>query len=172
MNDTKKWFLVVTQRNCEEKVARLLLRKKIEAFCPMSLFRIHEQADIFNNRPLLSSLIFVRVSEPEIEIVLKTTGVKHFLHRFEKPAVISHDDVLHVAGFSRLYHDIEVEKCNINLRMDIQSSSERSQENGNEYMNLPSMGLKLIARQENYRLRKLYPSLQEYKKTHFALNMQ
>ena len=172
MMDTKKWFLIATQRNCEEKVARLLLRKKIEAFCPMSLFRVHEHADNFNNRPLLSSLIFVRISETEIETVMKTTGVRHFLHRFEKPAVISHEDVLHVAGFSRLYHDIEVEKSNINAHADTESSSERSKEYGNECISLPSMGLKLIAKKENYRLRKLYPSLQEYKKTHFALNSQ
>lgn len=170
--DTKKWFLVVTQRNREEKVARLLLRKKVEAFCPMSLFRIHEHADTFNNKPLLSSLIFVRISETEKDVVLKTAGVKYFLHRFEKPAVITHEDVLHVAGFSRLYHDIEIEKCNINILADQQDNPERSQQNGSECMTLPSMGLKLIGKKENYRLRKIYPSLQEYKKTHFALSVQ
>jgi len=138
----------------------------------MSLFRIHEQAGIFNNRPLLPTLIFVRITEPEKEVVMKTTGVKYFLHRFEKPAVISHEDVLHVAGFSRLYHDVEVEKSNINAHTEMESSSERSRENGNECMSLPSMGLKLIAKKENYRLQKLYPSLQEYKRTHFALNVQ
>jgi len=167
---TKEWFAVVTKRNSEKKVAKLLLRNNIEAFCPTSLFKIEGTLKFFENRPLISAIVFVRLAKAEIDSVLKVSGVKYFLHWLQKPAVINHEDILHIASFSRLYHDIEIEQCRVGLEnTDISDVNFKTEP---ESIFLPSLGLKLVAKMENYRLQNLYPTLEDYKKVHFSLSVQ
>ncbi len=167
---TKEWFAVVTEKKSEKKVAKLLLRNNIEAFCPTSLFKIEGTLKFFENRPLIPTIVFVRLDKSEIESVLKVNGVKYFLHWLQKPAIINHEDILHIASFSRLYHDIRVEQ--VHIRSGSWDVSDVNIKPEPESIFLSSLGLKLVAKKENYRLQNLYPTLQDYKKVHFSLSVQ
>jgi len=154
------WYAVYTKPHCEGKVSLLLTKKRIENFCPLnykksqSLLRrkiLHE--------PLFKSYVFVKTKDSDIITLSKQVkGIVSVLYWKGKPATINEEEVNAIKEFTNNHHEIELEKCDVNL-----SSSEDIMESKTYAMDgkilviknramkvyLPSLGFTMIAKIED-----------------------
>lgn len=85
----KKWFVIITRPRAEKKAALELQELGIEAYCPVST-HISQWSDRKKKieKPLISSIIFVRIEENRRDLVYQCRGVARYLHWLGRPAVV------------------------------------------------------------------------------------
>ena len=85
----KNWYAIHTKLHCEKKVAALLAKKKIENYYPIN--RIVSSTSTRKKtvyEPLMSSFIFVHITDDEMFAIKKTNFVINFVYWMQKPAII------------------------------------------------------------------------------------
>lgn len=118
MNPTtqKQWYAVYTRPRWEKKVADLLERKKIEAYCPLNKVR-KQWADRKKIvlEPLFTSYVFVFVTPEEHLKIRQTDGVLNFVYWLNKPAVIREEEIETIKRFLSEYENVFLEKLSVNV---------------------------------------------------------
>jgi transcriptional antiterminator RfaH len=86
---TKKWYVIITRSRAEKKTALELQGLGIEAYCPVST-----QTSQWSDRkkkiekPLIPSIIFVRIEENSRDLAYQSTSVARYLYWLGRPAVV------------------------------------------------------------------------------------
>ena len=83
------WLIIQTRPRWEKKVARRLLEKGIETYCPLIKER-RQWSDRVKTLelPLLKSYLFIRIREEQRTLVRLTEGVVNFIYKDGKPVVV------------------------------------------------------------------------------------
>lgn len=165
MPENVNWYAVYTKPRWEKKVAELLVRKKIETYCPLN--RVHRQ---WSDRkkiilePLFTSYVFVRISDAEQLQVRMTDGVLNFVYWLGKPAVIKDEEIDVIKRFLNDHDNVQVEKTFVNVNDHVRViSGPLMMREGNVVevkhktvkVSLPTLGYTLIAEVDKQNLEKL-----------------
>ncbi len=91
---SKQWMAVYTKPRNEKKVIERLSLMGIECYCPMQT-RLKQWSDRVKKvtEPLISSYVFVKVSEKDREMVLQDIAVRNFVFWLGKPAIIRNEEI-------------------------------------------------------------------------------
>ena len=95
ISSERKWLVVKTKANAEKKVAERLALKKLEVYLPMYT-TVKQWSDRKKKvqKPLISSTVFVHISEEERERLWSVVGVSGMLYYLGKPAVVRDEEIL------------------------------------------------------------------------------
>lgn len=163
--DAMNWYAVYTKPRWEKKVSDLLLKKKIENYCPLN--RVHRQ---WSDRkkivlePLFTSYVFVRIPEAEQLGVRQTDGILNFVYWLGKPAVIRDEEIDAIKRFLKDHDNVQVEKVflNENDRVRVLSGPLMLREgnvlevkNKTVKVMLPTLGYTLVAELDKGNIEKL-----------------
>lgn len=141
----KKWYVFYTRPNYERKVAQLLSKKKIETFCPLrrtknnSLRRIKRHEE-----PLFKEYLFVNLSDEDIIVAKKATGVINFVYWMGEPAVVKHEDILAIKEFCNDYSEIELFKTPVNINENARFVDSPTYTNDGKLLLLKNKAIKII----------------------------
>lgn len=110
----KQWYIIYTRPGYEKKVAALLEKKGIEAYCPLNKIN-HNLIDRKRiiAEPLFSSYVFVRASDIEHTSIKETDGFVNFVYWLAKPAVICNDEIDTIKKFLIEYDYVSIEKSEV-----------------------------------------------------------
>lgn len=91
---SKQWMAVYTKPRNEKKVLERLNLMGVECYCPMQT-RLKQWSDRVKKvtEPLISSYVFVKVTEKERELVLQDVAVRNFVFWLGKPAIIKEEEI-------------------------------------------------------------------------------
>jgi len=110
----KNWYIVYTRCGIEKKVATLLDKKGIEAYCPLKKVNRHQiDRKRVSAEPLFSSYVFVKASEAEHPGIMETDGFINFFYWLDKPAVIGSDEIDIIKEILIEYDYVSVEKSEV-----------------------------------------------------------
>ncbi|MDQ3278734.1 MAG: UpxY family transcription antiterminator [Bacteroidota bacterium] len=100
--------MIQTRPRWEKKVARLLTQKGIETVCLLVKER-RQWSDRIKTieKPLLKSLLFVRIREEQRSSVRLTEGVVNFMSRNGKPVALTEKLVQQIRKFQQIHPEIE-----------------------------------------------------------------
>jgi transcriptional antiterminator NusG len=150
----KNWYAVYTKPHCEIKVAALLIKKKIENYCPLNrIVTTQANKNKMVYEPLFPSFVFVHALDNEMDAVRQAGSVVNFVFWLGKPVVIKEAEIENIKYFTNQYCNIKLEKTlvsNNNFRImnnphiEINSSI-ISIKDSNFRILLPSLGYTLIA---------------------------
>lgn len=103
------WFVLYVKSNNEKKVAKRLMERGFEIFCPV---KIEERQ--WSDRvkkvevPYFRSYVFAKFSESDANEILETAGVVRRLFWLGQPAIISDKEMQEVISFFETHTDIEM----------------------------------------------------------------
>lgn len=91
----RKWLVVKTKPNAEKKVAERLALKELEVYLPLYT-TVKQWSDRKKKvqKPLISSTVFVHITEEEREQLWNVVGVSGMLYYLGKPAVVRDEEIL------------------------------------------------------------------------------
>jgi transcription antitermination factor NusG len=154
----KNWYAVYTRPHCEKRVATLLAKKKIENFYPLNrMVNAQNNRKKITYQPLLSSFVFVNITDAEMELIRTTNCVINFVYWLAKPAVIKEEEITNLQYFTNEYANIKLEKTAVNPNLHSNITSEPlidihgklfSVKNTNIKLWLPSLGYMMVAEVE------------------------
>jgi transcription antitermination factor NusG len=100
----QQWLVIRTRPRWEKKVAKRLLDKGVETFCPVIKERRQwsDRMKIIES-PLLKTYLFVRIADEERTPVRLTEGVVNFVYRNGKPLVVKEKLVQHIRQFQEAH---------------------------------------------------------------------
>ena len=106
---TKKWLVVYTKPRWEKKVNTSLLKKGIEAYCPLNKVR-RKWSDRMKTieEPLFKSYVFVKVEDAGMTEVRFVDGVLNYVYWNGKPAIVREEEIIEIKKFMSEYEDVEV----------------------------------------------------------------
>jgi len=116
MDSGKIWYAVYTRPKWEKKVAELLLKKKIDNYCP-----VYKSVRQWSDRkktimePLFTSYVFVHISEKDQLFVKQTDGVLNFVYWLGKPAVIKNEEIDVIRKFLAENEHVKLEQIDVNV---------------------------------------------------------
>jgi transcription antitermination factor NusG len=110
----EKWYAVCTKPKCEQKVGAMLTKLKIEHFCPMKKTRKGTLLKREEEEPLLPSVVFVRISEEQLQEVKTLDGVINFFYWLDQPAVVKSQEIATIKSFILDHSNILLQKIPIN----------------------------------------------------------
>jgi len=124
MEANKKWYAVYTRPRWEKKVADLLVKKHIESYCPLNKI-VRQWADRKKLilEPLFTSYVFVHTTPQEMLTIKQTDGILNFVYWLGQPAVIRDEEIDAVKQFLDEYHNVQLEKINVNMHDRVRISS-------------------------------------------------
>ena len=115
MTESKKWYVAYTKLGHERKVTEILLRQRIEHFCPHNT--IHQPWNDHAVRScLFKSYVFTRILEDELAKLYHTDGVINVVYRLGQPAVISDGEIESIRHFVSQYNNIKLERLRLDLK--------------------------------------------------------
>ena len=105
----KKWLVVYTKPRWEKKVHTSLVKKGIEAYCPLNKVR-RKWSDRMKTieEPLFKSYVFVKVEDAEMTEVRFVDGVLNYVYWNGKPAIVREEEIIEIKNFMSEYEDVEV----------------------------------------------------------------
>jgi transcriptional antiterminator RfaH len=91
----RKWLVLKTRPNAEKKVAERLALKELEVYLPLYT-TVKQWSDRKKKvqKPLISSTVFVHITEEEREQLWNVVGVSGMLYYLGKPAVVRDEEIL------------------------------------------------------------------------------
>lgn len=164
-NSTAQWFPLYTKPGCEKKVANILSRKNIEAYCPLK--RHWNGKKMVALEPLFDSYVFVKIAETEMKKVRMIDGVLNFIYWLGKPAVIREEEIEMIQRFLNEYSDVKLEKVPFNVegmvrviggREERYKAHKIAMKNNEVSILLPSLGYTMLAEIGNNPTVKLLPA--------------
>lgn len=163
----KQWYALYVRPRWEKKVADLLTKKKIEAYCPLNkVCRQWADRKKVLLEPLFTSYVFVYITEKEHLSIKQTDGVINFVYWLNKPAVIRAEEIDTIKKFIGEYDYVNIEKTEINLQDKVRiingplmmwEGNVVEIRTSNVKIILPSLGYTLIAEISNGNLEKVRP---------------
>ena len=145
----RNWYAVYTKPQSEKKVAALLLKKKIESFCPHNrVITGYGNKRKMVYEPLFPTFVFVLTSEIEMYEVRKTADVINFVYWLGKPAIIKTAEVEKIAQFNGAYYNIKVERSPVNaaaVSRIVNEAALTGVSSTKVKLNLPSLGFTMYA---------------------------
>ena len=124
MEANKKWYAVYTRPRWEKKIAEQLVKKHIESYCPLNKI-VRQWADRKKLvlEPLFTSYVFVHTTPQEHLAIKQTDGILNFVYWLGQPAVIRDEEIDAVKQFLDEYHNVQLEKINVNIHDRVRISS-------------------------------------------------
>lgn len=116
MDSGKIWYAVYTRPKWEKKVAELLLKKKIDNYCPLYK-SVRQWSDRKKTimEPLFTSYVFVHISEKDQLFVKQTDGVLNFVYWLGKPAIIKNEEIDVIRKFLAENEHVKLEQIEVNV---------------------------------------------------------
>lgn len=110
-NEEKKWYVVYTRPRWEKKVARLLVEKDVETYCPLSRER-RKWSDRMKlvEIPLFASYVFIRIPEQAKPKVREVEGIINFVYQNGKPALVRDKEIERIKRFLDEYECVQAVK--------------------------------------------------------------
>lgn len=154
----KSWYAVYTKSHCEKKVASLLTKRKIETYYPVNRiisYNSNKKKTVYE--PLLSSFVFVNITDCEMDAIKKISCVINFVYWLGKPALIKQDEIVNMQYFTNEYSNIKLEKKIVNPDESVKIISDPhidlkgkliSVKNTLVQLWLPSLGYMMVAELE------------------------
>jgi transcription antitermination factor NusG len=107
----QRWLIIRTRVRWEKKVARLLIGKGIETYCPL-IRKPRQWSDRIKTieLPLLKSHLFVRISEEQRTAVRLTEGVVNFVYENGKIVIIKEKLIQQIKEFHQNHEEVSVIK--------------------------------------------------------------
>lgn len=104
-----RWLVVYTKPRWEKKVHTALVKKGIEAYCPLNKVR-RKWSDRMKTieEPLFKSYVFVQVEDAGMSEVRFVDGVLNYVYWNGKPAVVKEAEIIDIKKFLSEYEDVEV----------------------------------------------------------------
>ncbi len=88
------WFVIYTKSRNEKKVAELLQKNGVEAFCPhVKLKKNWSDRTKIVETLLFNSYVFVNLSEKDRNVVFNVPGVIRYVFWLKKPAVARDSEI-------------------------------------------------------------------------------
>jgi transcription antitermination factor NusG len=112
-----KWFTLCTKRGYEKKVAELLKKKEIEAYCPLKKVKTNWSFKRYEFTPVIPGFIFVKVADERQEEVKNTSGVINFMYWLNEPAVVKEKEIELLKRFLSDYKDFKVDKAPVGKKL-------------------------------------------------------
>lgn len=111
----KKWCVIYTKTNYENKVAALLTKRKIENYCPINriIYYTGDKKKILFE-PLFSSYVFVYITDAEMALIRNIASVINFVYWMGNPAVIKNVEIDSIQHFASQHSNINLSKIGIN----------------------------------------------------------
>ncbi len=155
----KNWYAIYTKPCCEKRVATLLTKRKIENYCPLNRILVsgsmNKKKAIY--QPLLTSFVFVYITDIDMAIIKRTNCVINFVYWLGKPAIIQNEEILNLQHFTSEYSNVQLEKTSVNPTEAGKITSEPlidingklvSLKNTHIKLSLPSLGYRIVAEVE------------------------
>lgn len=120
MNDDK-WFILYTHPRWEKRVIDQLMKRKIIASCPQSLYPVGS-GDFTKKRssPLFARYVFVHTKEENFALIKQIRGVQNFVYWLGNPVVVTAEEVETIQNFLTEYPKVKLEKTRINEQQELQ----------------------------------------------------
>ena len=148
------WFVLYTKPRQEKNVTQMLLKKGIEAYCPLKK-QIKQWSDRKKivESPLFNSYVFVKLDDSARSKVFSVAGVVRYLFCCGVPAKVKDAEINEINKWLQEYksEEFEVLSFTINERVKIKSGDFKSQtgviikQNG-KYLSLLLEGMGVILR--------------------------
>ena len=119
-SEEANWFVVYTRPRWEKKVAKTLLQKGIEHYCPLN--KVQKQ---WSDRkkvvyePLFKGYVFVRIAEHKKWDIKKIDGILNYVYWLGKPAIVKEAEIDVIRKFLREFNDVQVVDSQINKNVPI-----------------------------------------------------
>ena len=112
----KNWYIIYTKKSLENKVSRLLTKKKIENFFPVNC----RQVDHFRSvktiyEPLLQGYVFVCVPAKDLPMLQQIPNVINTVYWKGQPALIQKEEIEILEDFIIEYRNIKVERVKVGV---------------------------------------------------------
>lgn len=102
------WFVLYVSSRREKLVAKRLVEKGIEVFCPIKVEKRQWSDRIKRVEvPYFPSYVFAKFSPKKADYVLETSGVVRRLYWLQKPAIIREEEMQEVMAFFNKHSIIE-----------------------------------------------------------------
>lgn len=171
---SNSWYVIYTRPYFENKIAILLNRRNIEAYCPLiEVLQNTKSGKKIILEPLFKSYVFVRIDSIENFAFRKIGGVRNLLYWLDKPARIYAEEIMVIKLFLSCLKNIRLEKsavCKVH-RLDLSLESLSIYEKIYSKINyktvkvlLPSLGFTVIGDIE----KTLKPETNEQNRLHFS----
>ncbi len=158
MDEKKKWFAVHTKPRFEKRVTEILIRKKIETYCPINkvLVQWNDRKKLVNE-PLFPYFVFIKVTESELVCLKQIDGVINFVYWLGKPAIIRNSEIEAIRQFLDEHYNIRLEKIQVSANEPEQTEGDSFTKFGNSVIalknksvkvELPSLGYVMVAELE------------------------
>jgi transcriptional antiterminator RfaH len=165
-DDTEQlnWYVIYTKSRNEKKVANLLTKNNIEAYCPLKI--IQKQWSDRKKKiemPLFSSYCFVRLQAQHLKEVFKVPGVVRYVYWCEKPAIVKNNEIEEIKRWLNDYdnNSIQMQKISLNHIVEIKSGpfidnfARIVAQNGNQLiLELKGLGIRLTTNNNQILLKK------------------
>ncbi len=104
-----KWFAIYTRYKAEKEVARLLAKKRIEAYVPLNrIVKQYVSKRKVVELPLINCYVFVRIVKDQYVPVLETNNVLKFIQFSGRIIAIPNDEIKLLQRICQEQLDIEV----------------------------------------------------------------
>ncbi len=153
----KKWYVIFTKKNSEQKVCNFFQKNGYEFYFPQNrLFTEDMEENIkILKVPLFDSYVFVKLSDTEISILKKCNDIINMVFFLGRPIQIDDIELDYLKRFVNENFNIRLEKTNVRLNSisrlfnkvsDYYGYDNLSQSNINKtIITVPSLGYILIA---------------------------
>jgi transcription antitermination factor NusG len=127
----RKWLAVYSRPRWEKKVARVLMEKGFESYCPLNKIR-RKWSDRVKlvEEPLFKSYVFVKVTDDDRTAVRMTPGVINFVYWDGKPALVREKEINAIRHFLNEFESVDVHPLDLKMhqRVKITTGSLMDQE--------------------------------------------
>ena len=171
MTTNRSWYAVYTRPKCEKKVADLLIRKKIEAYCPLTtVTKQWSDRKKSVKEPLFNSYVFVYINGKEQIPIKQTSGIINLVYWLGQPAVIKDEEIETIKDFVQQYENVKLEKANVNHNDKVRITSGPLKYMEGDVLEvkhktvkiyLPSLGYQLVAEIEKSNI-EILPERHQY----------
>ena len=151
----KNWYVIYTRPKCEKKVAALLAKKKIEAFCPLNCKQIKSSwRNKLLQEPLFTSYVFAYITEKNTSELKQTDGVVSLVYWKGQPAIVRESEIEAIKEFINDHQHVKLERTQINLSATLRmvygpaysiEGKILTVKNKSVKVNLPSLGYAMVA---------------------------
>jgi transcription antitermination factor NusG len=115
----KNWYALHARPEQLKRVINSLNKRKIELFCATQKGKDASQFITGNRKKpaeekLFDGLVFVHVTDAEVEIIKRNIFEAQFMHWLGKPAIINDREIENLLHFTNVYRKIRVENVPVN----------------------------------------------------------
>lgn len=117
------WYVLYTKPRNEKKVTDELIKKGINAYCPLRTeYKQWSDREKKVQVPLISSYVFVQIPEKERNKVFLVNGVISYLYWLGKPAIVRDEEIMSLKhAMDSPFSKVEISNLKTNQEFEISS---------------------------------------------------